>query len=119
MPLPVVKLIDVKLPARIKPGVVYCGPTDADVFDCEIKLGHAVANGLPGAAQFYAEKMRDLKKSGEVRRVRSARKFTSVEIIEMKIARAYLGGHACNVQHFTSERWKRMLFEARDPARRV
>ena len=109
--MPVVKLIETIQPGA-KRGVVFAGPTDADLWSCEISLGRALAVGHKSNVDFYRDRINALKAAGP-RRSGTRRKFTRVELIEMKIARAFMASHADNARYLIRERAQQIALELR------
>lgn len=93
-------------------GVVFAGPTDAELWSCEISLGRALAVGHTGNVDFYRDKINALKAVGP-RRSGTGRKFTRVELIEMRIARAFMASHGDNTRYLIGERAHQIALELR------
>ncbi|WP_377829529.1 hypothetical protein ACFKHW_07145 [Bradyrhizobium lupini] len=93
-------------------GVVFAGPTDADLWICEISLGRALAVGHTSNIVFHRDKINALRAAGP-RRSGTGRKFTRVELIEMKIARAFMASHAENTRYLIGERAQQIVLELR------
>ncbi|MCK1635908.1 hypothetical protein [Bradyrhizobium sp. 162] len=96
--------------SRQRSPVVFAGPTDAELFGLEIALGKAVVGGHSANVKFYYDKIVVLKATG-TRRPGTKRSFTRTELIELKIARAYLASHGENVRYLIGERAKQIASE--------
>jgi hypothetical protein len=109
--MPVVRIMESITPG-LKRGVVYVGPTDSELWSNEIGLGKALANGHTSNVEFFRDKINELTSAGP-RRTGTRRKFTRVEIMELKIARAYMESHADNVRFLIGERAQQIACELR------
>lgn len=105
--VPIVKVSGVS--TRRKRGVVSIAPTDADVWGLEIRLGKALARNDFGSASHLTGEIAKLKSFGYRRG--GKRQFSQLDLIDLKIARAYLAGHSENAKFFIGERAKQMLID--------
>lgn len=105
--MPIVKVSGAS--TRHKRGVVSIAPTDADIWGLEIRLGKALARNDFGSASHLRDEIAKVKSLAP--RKGGSRSFTKVDLIDLKIARAYLAGHMENARFFIGERAKQSLID--------
>jgi hypothetical protein len=107
----------IKLPPRLKPGVVYIGPSDEDRWKFQIALGKALAHGHgQGAVGFLYAKLVEIEANG-FRRLGRKQYFSRVDLIDIDIAKAYCAGHMDNVRFHIRRRAEQEILEAKSRRR--
>ncbi|WP_453953592.1 hypothetical protein [Bradyrhizobium sp. USDA 377] len=84
-------------------------PTDADVWGLEIRLGKALAHNDFGSAAYLRAEISKIKSLGYRRG--GERRFSQLDLIDLKIARAYLAGQSDNARFFIGQRAKQSLID--------